>query len=371
MYLENLKKTPLYECHLNLNGEMVDFAGWNLPLQYKGIIQEHEKVRNDAGIFDVSHMGEITVKGQDAFNYFQYIVTNDISKLQNNDVIYTFMCNPHGGVVDDLLVYKFEEDYFMLVVNAGNIDKDFQWLISNKEHFYVNICNISAGIAQVAVQGPKAQDVLQKIAGFDLNELKFFKFKRGAYIDGNKCMISRTGYTGEDGFEIYSDNESIISVWKSTVEAGKEYGILPAGLGARDTLRFEANLPLYGNELSEDISPIEAGYGFFVKTNKGDFVGKDALLRQKKDGVKRKIVGFKMTGRGIPRKGYEVKKNNKNIGFVTTGYFSPTLKKSIGLAMIDIDYTDLNTEIDVMIRNKPIKAAVISRKFYTKNYREE
>lgn len=360
----DLKRTPLYETHLKYKGKIIDFAGWELPVQYEGLIQEHEAVRNAAGIFDVSHMGEIEIKGKDAFNYVQYLVTNDASKLKTNGVMYTFMCYEDGGIVDDILVYRFEEDYFYLVVNASNVDKDYDWIVKNKGNFDVVIDNVSKDVAQVALQGPKAQDILQKLVDFDLNEIGFFKLRRDVMVAGVKCMVSRTGYTGEDGFEIYTDNDGIVTVWEKVMEAGKEYGIKPAGLGCRDTLRFEANLPLYGNELSKDITPLEAMFGFFVKLDKENFIGKDALAKQKREGLKRKRVGFEMIDRGIPRHGYDVAVDGEKIGYVTTGYYSPTLKKNIGFALIDSKYSGLGTNIDIIIRKKSAKAKVVNKVFY-------
>lgn len=368
--MENLRKTALFECHEKWGGKIIEFAGWSLPVQYEGIIPEHEAVRNAAGIFDVSHMGEIEVRGKDAFKFVQNLVTNDVSVLEDNQIVYAMMCYEDGGVVDDLLVYKFSDTYFYLVVNASNVDKDYEWMISNKGKCEIEIENISNDVSEVALQGPKAQEILQKLTNIDLKEIKFFYCNRNVNIDGANCLVSRTGYTGEDGFEIYTNNDEIAKVWESILEAGKEYGIKPAGLGCRDTLRFEATLPLYGNEISKDINPLEAGFGFCVKLNKENFIGKDALVKQKADGLKRKIVGFEMKEKGIPRHGYEVACNGEKVGFVTTGYFSPTLKKNIGLAIVDSKYTEIGLEIEILIRNKPIKAEVISKKFYSKNYKK-
>jgi len=358
------KKTPLYDEHLRLGGKMVEYAGWFLPVQYEGLIEEHLAVRNNAGIFDVSHMGEIMVKGKDAYDYLQYLITNDLSKLADNQVMYTFMCYPHGGVVDDLLVYKYNQQEYLLVVNAANTSKDFKWMIDNKMNYNIIIENISDQVGEVALQGPKSQIILQKLTDFDLSELKYFHLKRDVNIAGVNTMISRTGYTGEDGFEIYAKGEDIVKVWKSILEAGDEYGLKPAGLGARDTLRFEASLPLYGHEISEDVTPLEGGFKFFVKLDKvQDFIGKEALNKQWNEGLKRKIAGFEMIGRGIPREGYEVFKEGKKIGYVTTGYMSPTLKKNIGNALIDVEEAELGNEIDIMIRNKPVKAKIIDKRF--------
>ncbi|NLW39997.1 MAG: glycine cleavage system aminomethyltransferase GcvT [Tissierellia bacterium] len=358
------KKTPLYDEHVRLGGKIVEYAGWFLPVQYEGLIPEHEAVRNVAGIFDVSHMGQIVVKGKDALAYLQYLCTNDISKVEKNQTIYTMFCYPDGGVVDDFLIYKLEDDEYILVVNAANTDKDFKWMIDNKKDFNIIIENKSDQIGEVAIQGPNSEKILQKLTDFDLSSIKPFYFEPKVDMLGIECMVSRTGYTGEDGFEIYAPAEDIVKIWNALLEKGKEDGLKPCGLGCRDTLRFEAGMPLYGNEISEDINPLEGGLKFFVKFEKEeDFIGKEALKKQWDEGLTRKVVGFELLGRGIPREGYEVHKDGKKIGHVTTGYMSPTLKKSIGNALIDINETEIGNEIDIMIRNKPVKAKVISRKF--------
>ncbi|TCO61816.1 aminomethyltransferase [Caldanaerobacter subterraneus] len=368
--MDNLKKTPLYEIYPKYNAKIIDFAGWAMPVQFESIISEHEAVRNAAGLFDVSHMGEIIVKGKDAFPFLQNLLTNDLSKLNDNQVLYTFMCNHNGGAIDDLLVYKYSNNYYLLVVNAANIEKDYKWMLNNAGIYKVEIENVSDKIAELAIQGPKAEEILQKLTDEDLSQIKFFYFKDKVKIAGVECLVSRTGYTGEDGFEIYMPNEHAVTLWEKILEAGKDYGLKPAGLGARDTLRFEAGLPLYGNELGEDITPLEAGLGFFVKFDKGNFIGKDALLKQKEQGLKRKLVGFEMIDNGIPRHGYEVHADNQKIGYVTTGYFSPTLKKNIGLALIDSKYAQIGNQIEVIIRNKPLKAVIVDKNFYKKNYKK-
>lgn len=361
------KKTPLYDEHVKLGGKIVDYAGWFLPVQFEGLIPEHEAVRNAAGLFDVSHMGEIVVKGKDALAYLQYLLTNDISSIETDQIIYTLMCYPDGGVVDDFLVYKYGEEEYLLVVNAANTDKDFKWMIDNKKDFNIIIENKSDQIGEVAIQGPKSEKILQKLTETDLSSIKPFHFNRKVNISGVECMVSRTGYTGEDGFEVYAPAEGIAKVWNEILDAGKEDGIKPTGLGCRDTLRFEAGMPLYGNEISKDITPLEGGLKFFVKLDKEeDFIGKEALNKQWKEGLTRKVAGFELLERGIPREGYEVYKEGKKIGHVTTGYMSPTLKKSIGNALIDINEIGLGNEIDVMIRNRPVKAKIISRKFLKK-----
>lgn len=368
--METTKKTALFNAHERYGGKIIDFAGWALPVQYEGLIPEHEAVRNAAGLFDVSHMGEVDVVGAQAFDFVQNLVTNDISVLNDNQVLYCLMCYPDGGVVDDLLVYKFDSEHFFLVINASNVDKDFQWMLDNKGGYDVALTNLSPEISELALQGPKAQGILQKLTDTDLDTIGFFYCKRDVMVAGAKCLVSRTGYTGEDGFEIYAPHDQIEKLWDSILEAGKEEGIKPCGLGCRDTLRFEAALPLYGNEIDKDITPLEAGLGYFVKLNKSNFIGKDALVRQKEEGLKRKTVGFEMKDRGIPRHGYEVFAAGEQIGHVTTGYFSPTLKKNIGLALIDAKHAELGTEFDIIIRNKPVKAEAVSKKFYTKNYKK-
>lgn len=363
--MSELKKTPLFEVYKEYGAKTIDFGGWDLPVQFSSIKEEHEAVRTRAGLFDVSHMGEIEVKGTDSLNYLQKMMTNDISKLQTGGAQYTAMCYETGGTVDDLLVYKINDNDFLLVVNASNIDKDYKWLKAHEEG-NVKVENLSANTAQLAIQGPLAEVVLQKLVGdFDLKSIGFFKFQQDLNLNGKLALVSRTGYTGEDGFEIYCDAFDAISLWNDILKAGEENGVLPCGLGCRDTLRFEANLALYGQELSPEISPLEAGIGFAVKLKKeADFIGKDALTRQKENGLARKIVGIEMIDRGIPRHGYPVYKGEEKIGEVTTGTQSPTLKKNIGLALITTEHSELETEVDIEIRGKRLKAIVVATPFY-------
>ena len=361
---EGLKRTPLFEVYGNYDAKIVPFAGWEMPIEFKGITEEHKMVRTSAGIFDVSHMGEIEDKGKDAEAFCQKICTNDISKLEDNQILYSFMCYENGTVVDDILVYRFSQDDFILVVNAGNISKDYKWIVNHATGYEVDINNVSDNIGQVAIQGPKAEAILQKFTDTDLSEIKFFYSLRNVDIKGINTIVSRTGYTGEDGFEIYCEAKDSVKLWKLILDESPEEDILPIGLGARDTLRFEANLPLYGNELSDEITPIEAGYGYFVKLDKDDFIGKEALMAQKSGGLKRKIVGFELLDKRISRHGYEVYLENDKIGIVTTGYQSPTLQKSIGLALIDAQYAALGNEIYIDIRNKKVPAKIVSRSFY-------
>ncbi|OIK11759.1 glycine cleavage system protein T [Bacillus sp. MUM 116] len=363
--MAELKRTPLFETYKQYGGKTIDFGGWELPVQFSSIKEEHEAVRTKAGLFDVSHMGEIEVKGPDSLSYLQKMMTNDVSKVKDGGAQYTAMCYENGGTVDDLLVYKIEDHHFLLVVNASNIKKDYKWLEDHLEGD-VAIKNLSEQTAQLAIQGPIAEKVLQKLVNeTDLSQIGFFKFQQEVIITDKKALVSRTGYTGEDGFEIYCKSEDAVDLWNAILEAGKEEGVLPCGLGARDTLRFESVLPLYGQELSPEISPLEAGIGFAVKLNKeADFIGKEALKAQKENGLPRKTVGIDMIDRGIPRHGYPVYKGEELIGEVTTGTQSPTLKKNIGLVLIPTQYAELDTEVEVEIRGKRLKAKVIPTPFY-------
>ncbi|KAF0818418.1 MULTISPECIES: glycine cleavage system aminomethyltransferase GcvT [unclassified Cytobacillus] len=362
--MSQLKRTPLFEVYKDYGAKTIDFGGWDLPVQFSSIKEEHEAVRTKAGLFDVSHMGEIEVKGTDSLKYLQKMMTNDISKLKNSGAQYTAMCYENGGTVDDLLVYKIEEDYYLLVVNASNIEKDFNWLQDHAEG-NVELKNLSEDMAQLAIQGPLAEKVLQKLTGTNLADIGFFKFQQDVDLNGKKALVSRTGYTGEDGFEVYCDSKDAAALWNEILEAGKEEGVLPCGLGARDTLRFEANLALYGQELSPDITPLEAGIGFAVKVNKeAEFIGKEVLKNQKENGIPRKLAGIEMIDRGIPRHGYPVYKGEELIGEVTTGTQSPTLKKNIGLVLIKKEHAELGTELEVEIRGKRLKAKVAATPFY-------
>ncbi|WP_245683820.1 glycine cleavage system aminomethyltransferase GcvT [Vulcanibacillus modesticaldus] len=361
--VEGLKRTPLYPLYEKYGAKVIDFGGWELPVQFTSILEEHQAVRERAGLFDVSHMGEVEVKGTDALKYIQKLITNDASKLVDGKALYSPMCYPDGGTVDDLLVYRYSENHYLLVINASNIDKDYNWFEENLEGD-VTIKNISDQVAQLALQGPLAEKVLQKLTDLDLSTIKFFHFNSDVKLDGIKALVSRTGYTGEDGFEIYLSNEDAPKLWEKILEAGKEENILPCGLGARDTLRFEAKLPLYGQELSENITPIEAGLGFFVKLDKGEFIGRGVLADQKENGAPRKLVGIEMIERGIPRSHYPVYVGEEVIGEVTTGTQSPTLKKNVGLALIKSEYADIGNELFIGIRNKKVKAKVVNTPFY-------
>ncbi|HBQ85829.1 MAG TPA: glycine cleavage system aminomethyltransferase GcvT [Syntrophomonas sp.] len=362
-----LKRTPLYMVHQKYGGKIIDFGGWELPVQYDSIIKEHQMVREKAGLFDVSHMGEIGVTGEKAEDFINHLVTNDITTLKDRQIQYSPMCYENGGVVDDLLIYRYDPQHFLLVVNASNCEKDFAWI---KEHAYpgVDIIDRSGDYAQLAVQGPLAQSILQKLTDTALDSIKFFWFLPAVKVAGIECIVSRTGYTGEDGFELYCPAEDACVLWEEILAAGGE-DIAPIGLGARDTLRFEAKLPLYGQEMDQDITPLEAGLNIFVKLDRGDFIGRDALLEQKNNNSGRVLAEFEMTGRGIPRSHYHIQKNGQDIGWVTTGMHSPTFGKGIGLALIPREYSAPGEEIDIVIRDKPVKARIGKGIFYSKKTR--
>lgn len=361
--MTELKRTPLFEVYKDYGAKTIDFGGWDLPVQFSSIKEEHEAVRTKAGVFDVSHMGEIIVTGKDSTAYLQYMITNDVTKLTAGKAQYTALCYENGGTVDDILVYKKTDENYLLVVNAANIEKDFEWLCKHSTNFDVALENLSNEIAQLALQGPLAQEVLQKLTeNTDLAEIEFFSFKEDVKVCGVKALISRTGYTGEDGFEIYCDRKGVTTIWKTLLQFDE---VLPIGLGARDTLRFEAGLPLYGQELSADITPIEAGIGFAVKTDiEADFLGKEVLKDQKENGAPCKLVGIEMIDRGIPRHGYPVYVNDECVGEVTTGTQSPTLKKNVGYVLIKKEYSDLDTAVQVEIRTKKVQAKVVNTPFY-------
>ncbi|MBC2323518.1 glycine cleavage system aminomethyltransferase GcvT [Listeria booriae] len=358
--LTELKKTPIFPLYEKYGAKTIDFGGWDLPVQFQGIKAEHEAVRTNAGLFDVSHMGEVTVKGAGSLDFLQKMLSNDISKLKPGKAQYNIMCYETGGVVDDLVVYMIAENDYLLVVNAANTDKDYEWLAEHATDD-VNVQNVSLEYGQLALQGPNAEAVLAKLTDADLGALGFFGFVDNVEVAGVQALVSRSGYTGEDGFEIYTKAEDAPAVWEAILKED----VLPIGLGARDTLRFEANLALYGQELSKDISPLEAGIGFAVKLQKeADFLGKKALIAQKEAGLTRKSVGIELIDRGIPRHDYKVFAGDKEIGIVTSGTQSPTLGKNLGLALIDIDYTALDSLVEVEVRNKKLQAKVVPTPFY-------
>lgn len=363
MYVE-LKRTPLYERHVALGGRMVDFGGWELPVQYAGILKEHEKVRTQCGLFDVSHMGEITVQGPGAGAFVQRLVTNDVRSIRPGQTLYSPMCYPNGGTVDDLIIYQMAPNDYLLVVNAANTDKDFAWM-NEQAGADVTLENRSADYGQIAIQGPLAQQILQQICDTDLTDIPFFAFRNEVAVAGCKAIVSRTGYTGEDGFEVYVAAGQTGHVWDTLLQTGGD-AICPVGLGARDTLRFEAKLPLYGQELTQDITPLEAALGFFVKLDKEDFIGASALRKQKTEGLSRKLVELEMVDRGMPRAHLPIMADGKEIGHTTSAGVAPTLKKTLALGLIDANYIQPDTEVEIMVRGKGLKAKVVKGGFYKK-----
>lgn len=364
---DNLKKTCLYGSHVALGAKMSPFAGFMMPIQYTSISDEHNAVRNKVGMFDVSHMGEIFVSGPDAEKFVNHIFTNEIRGFEPGKVLYGMMCHENGGVVDDLLVYReFEPDHFLLVVNAANIDKDYQWICSQTEGFDVKVVNESDSWGQIAVQGPDSERIVTEILSLDeAAALTFYTYCESSW-KGARMVLSRTGYTGEDGFELYTTPEGICEIWDILLKAG----VAPCGLGCRDTLRFEAGLPLYGDELSDEITPIEAGLGMFCKLDK-EFIGRDALAAQKAQGTSRKLVGLEVHDKAIPRATYPIEtEDGTQVGTVTTGYRSITLDKSICFAMVDAAHAALGTALNVRIRKKVFPGTVIKKRFYQTNYKK-
>lgn len=358
-----MKRTSLHSAHETAGAKFVEFFGWEMPIEYTGIIQEHMAVRQKAGLFDVSHMGEIIISGSQALDFVQYLTPNNAARLDENKAQYSALTTPQGTFVDDLLVYYLEENTYLLVVNAANADKDFQWILDHKKGFNVDVQNKSESYTQVALQGPEAQKILQPLTDIGLEDIKSFEVERGT-VAGVEAIVSRTGYTGEDGFEIYTLTRNPEKIWNAIMEEGKSYGLLPIGLGARDTLRLEARLMLYGNDIDESTTVLEAGMRWLVKFKKGDFLGRDALLKQKEEGVRRKIVGFELLGRGIARPHYPVFVEDEKVSEVRSGSFSPFFQKSIGLTYLPIENTEIGTEFAIEIRGKRVKAKVVPTPFY-------
>lgn len=356
-----MKITPLNQIHKELGAKMTNFGGWEMPVEYTGIIEEHLAVRNKAGLFDVSHMGEILVSGENAAKSLQKIITNDLQKLEPGKIIYTPICNADGGIIDDLLVYCLSEDSYLLVVNASNIEKDFKWI---KEHLLENTKaeNLSDKYAMLALQGPESKKILTQLTDIDLNSLDYYRF-REAKVAGIKMIISRTGYTGELGYELYFEPESAEKIWEQLLEAGADFGLQACGLGARDTLRLEKLYALYGNDIDEQTNPYEAGLSWTVEINKGDFIGREKLIDIAENCCQRKLTPFKLKGRGVARHGYEVYAEEGKIGEVTSGSYSPTLEQGIGLAYLKNEYTELGTEIEIKVRRRKIKAEVVKGPF--------
>ena len=358
-----MKSTALSQMHIDLGAKMVPFAGYNMPVQYEGVNTEHETVRNGVGVFDVSHMGEFILKGPNALDLIQKVSSNDASKLFPGRAQYSCLPNNTGGIVDDLLIYMIKEQEYLLVVNASNIEKDWNWISSHNSKG-VEMLNVSDDWSLLAVQGPKAIDVLQKLTDVDLSEIKYYHFNKGVFAGVDDVIVSATGYTGSGGFELYVPNSVAKKVWNSLFEAGKTYDIKPIGLAARDTLRLEMGFCLYGNDINDKTSPLEAGLGWITKFSK-DFINSDELKNQKEAGVSKKLIGFEMVDRGIPRNGYQI--NNADgiaIGHVTSGTMGPSVKKAIGLGYVNIDYVSENQDIFLEIRNKQVAAKVVKFPFY-------
>jgi glycine cleavage system T protein (aminomethyltransferase) len=359
-----LKRTPLYEQHRALGARLVEFGGWEMPVQYSSILEEHQAVRTHAGLFDVSHMGEFKVEGAEALAFLQYLVPNDVSRLAIHQALYTQLCLPNGGTIDDLLIYRLADQQYMLVVNAANIDKDFAWVQGQAQHFqHVSVINQSDTTALLALQGPEAQAILQPLTNIDLAGIRYYHCTAGQ-VDGIDCIVSRTGYTGEDGFELYCAPVDVVKLWNALLTAGKPHGLLPAGLGARDTLRLEAGLCLYGHELDEQTNPLEARLGWTVKLSKGDFIGRESLLTAKEQGPKRLLVGIEMLERGIPRSGYSIYADDQQIGSLTSGTASPTLHKNIGMGYVDAAHATVGQAVQIDIRGKRTAAQIVALPFY-------
>ncbi|RSL34677.1 glycine cleavage system aminomethyltransferase GcvT [Salibacterium salarium] len=360
-----LKRTSLYPLYKEYGAKKVAFSGWEMPVYFSGIKKEHHAVRQQAGLFDVSHMGEAIVKGSESYTFLQYVITNDLERLEPGKVMYTFLCNENGGVVDDLLIYQLDENCYMLVLNAVNIKKDLNWLI---KHSYKNveIKDMSDYYSLLAIQGPKAEKILQCLTDEDLSKIQLFRFQKGSFFNCVNCIVSRTGYTGEDGFEIYCKAGEAPSLWQSIITEGENEGLLPCGLAARDTLRFEAGLPLYGHEISETISPLEAGFKFAVKLQKHqNFIGKDALLQEKQAGIGRQLMGLELMEKGVPRSGYNVlDESGYLIGKITSGTHSPTLGLNVGMALVDKSNMKETTTFYVQVRKKTLEAKDKPLPFY-------
>lgn len=360
-----MQKTALYQKHVDLGAKMVPFAGFEMPVSYEGVKIEHHNVREKLGVFDVSHMGEFFVEGPQAMDLLQYVTSNDVSKLADGQAQYTCLPNEMNGIVDDLILYRFSAEKYMLVVNASNIEKDWNWLNTHNK-FEAQLTNASDKYSLLAVQGPKAIEAMQSLTEIDLSSIKFYHFKEAEFAGENDVIISATGYTGSGGFELYINNEAVESVWNKVLEAGKDYGIMPIGLAARDTLRLEMGYCLYGNDIDDTTSPLEAGLGWITKFNK-DFINKEALLKQKEEGTVRKLVAFEMIDKGIPRKDYPILDENlQPIGYVTSGTQSPSLNKAIGLGYVNIGHEKVDQTCLILIRNKHLRAKIVKLPFYKK-----
>lgn len=363
--MDSLKATPLNAEHRALGAKMVDFGGWDMPVQYAGIMDEHVAVRTKAGLFDVSHMGEIWVEGPQALELVQFLSSNDASKLALHQIQYSGLLTPEGCFVDDMLVHKDADDRFLLVVNASNTDKDFAWILSQAGPFDAKVTNQSPETAQIAIQGPKALEILQPlVTGLDLAPIKYYWYGYGTVL-GERCLVARTGYTGEDGFEVYLSPANAPALWRALLDAGKPHGLVPTGLGARDTLRLEACMALYGNDIDDTTTVLEADLGWILKLGKpGAFNGRAVLEKQKADGVARKLVAFELTGRGVPRHGMDCLSGGEKVGVVTSGTQAPFLKKPLGMAYLPVALSAVGSVFEVDIRGKSVSAVVVPKPHY-------
>ena len=369
MAASTLKKTPLHATHEALGARMMAFGGFDMPVQYTSILDEHKAVREQAGLFDVSHMGEVLVRGPKAFGFVQHLVTNDAARLYDGKAMYAVMCREDGGAVDDLLVYRLNAETYLLVINASNIEKDVAWMRAHNP-MEAELEDISEATALLAIQGPKAPAIVQHLTDVDLDDVKYYHFAEmppGAFVGCERAILSRTGYTGEPGFEIYCESEKAADVWAALMEAGRTSGLQPAGLGARDTLRLEAGYCLYGNDLTEETNPLEAGLGWVVKLDAGDFVGREALQQVKAEGPERKLVGLVLEARGIPRHDYKILADGEAVGVVTSGTQSPVLNKGIALGYVPNDpaYTEPGRSLEISLRGRPAAATVTKPPFHT------
>lgn len=360
-----LKRTPLYECHLEAGAKLVDFAGWEMPVQYSGVLDEHRAVRRWAGLFDVSHMGEFRVAGAGAENFLQQLTPNDVTKLTPGRAHYSGLLTEQGTYIDDLLIYRLSVDEFLLVVNAANIDKDFAWVESHAGQS-VEVEDVSSEYALLALQGPKAARILTAITATDLSPIRYYHFERGD-VAGKSAIISRTGYTGEDGFELYLAPADALEVWRQLLSVGEDFDLSPAGLGARDTLRLEAGMALYGHEIDESTTPFEAGLSWVVKLEAGEFIGRQALVEQRRRGVERNLVGFELTDRGIARRGHGVKIGDATVGAVTSGTWGPTLEKAIGMAYVPTDLAKVGNKLAIDVRGRTLAGRIVPLPFYSRS----
>lgn len=363
-----MSRTALYEVHKRLRGKMVEFAGWEMPVEYTGIRDEHLAVRNSAGLFDVSHMGEVEVRGKEAASLCQWITTNDVANLKYLQAEYTLLCNPQGGVIDDIILYKFSDDHFFICVNAVNTVKDYEWIKNAGSRFKAEVLNSSPEFSQIALQGSNSQRILNEVFRMDLGALRRF-YCQPVKWNRADLIVARTGYTGEDGFEIFLPWDRAKELWNEIMEKGKPFGILPCGLGARDTLRIEMAYPLYGHEIDEGINPIEAGLIRFIKIDKGDFIGKESLVNSIEKGLRRQLAGFEMIERGIPRQGYSILRGNDVLGAVTSGTLSPSLQKSIAMGYLKTGMESSNG-VEIEIRGTRRKAKIVPVPFYKKPEKE-